>query len=391
MKPNPSNNSNTRAHAPKTATAPAAAMSPGAAPVSIRLAKDDGGFLWLPVMLTALVVLPHVMACTYLPKTAWASFAVAVGLAWRRPAGPVWFRLTPLGAVWLAYISWALISLIWAPQPRLGLERWFELLLPTCAYLLARRIRFWESDRFWTCFYVLAGLVAMIGLLQAFFSNLPLLQNIPGTKSPQTTEGQRNFASMFFLVCVPLFGWRYYVARDMRAALWPLAALLLSLAFIAVAGARGAWMGLAAAMAFLFATGIWRMAMRERNKTLLLSCLAGAGVVIALAFLARHPSRQFLETQAFQKRNIQETTKNLFTDYWRLDMWSKSLAMTHPLTGAGFGNFPVFATVRFRDAPVVDLNWEVHNDYIQAYLDLGVVGAFLHLLFFLMVIRLAWR
>ena len=134
----------------------------GPAPASTR---KWGWLFWVPIALTSLVFVPGgMMQCHYLPKTFWAATWLAIGFMFLRPVSPPSsspsalrvprsaFSLTPLGVTWLAYSVWILLSMIWAVQPRVSFERWLALLLPTLAYLLARRTRFWESDAFWTFF-----------------------------------------------------------------------------------------------------------------------------------------------------------------------------------------------------------------------------------------------
>jgi len=147
--------------------------------------------LWVPVVLTVFVVSPGVMSCTYLPKMLWACVVLGVGLAvsWR-PRSPYEIALTPLGLTWFGYLAWALASLLWAPQPWVGLDRWVALLVPMLGYVVARRSRFWESEAFWVFFCAVVGIEALIGFLQYAFPGCFLASYLPGAKSPKQPKAR---------------------------------------------------------------------------------------------------------------------------------------------------------------------------------------------------------
>jgi tetratricopeptide (TPR) repeat protein len=91
------------------------------------------------------------------------------------------------------------------------------------------------------------------------------------------------------------------------------------------------------------------------------------------------------------KADLVQTARSLLDPRNRLEFWREVPLVTNPLLGAGFGNFPIVATPPDREGKVKTLNWEVHNDYLQAYVDLGVPGAVLFLGVFIILILLAWR
>jgi len=205
--------------------------------------------IWILVLLGAFACLPDMMSGNYLPKTFWAAVTVCIGFALLPSRRPYSLELSLLGAVWLAYLGWALLSLSWAVQPRVGFERWLALLLPTLAYLLARRTRFWESEAFWLALSILAGLVALIGILQYFSPAFPVIHIFPGTAVPRATMGSRNYASMYLMVISPYILIQYLRIRGWRSAI-SLITLILSLLFLLLAKTRGAWVGLSVGLPY---------------------------------------------------------------------------------------------------------------------------------------------
>lgn len=342
--------------------------------------------VWFAVSLTVFACLTGMMSGNYLPKTLWASVTIGLGLILVPPRDPHRFRLTPLGAVWLAYLGWAILSLAWAVQPRVAFERWLALLLPTLGYLLARRTRFWESDRFWTGFSAIFGLVALIGVLQYFFADLPLIHDLPGTAVPRTTMGQRNYAGMYLAVTI-FFVARFYFRAGERRSWLPLAVLLLGSVFLVVARSRGAWLAVCAGVVYCLAAGGWRGLKGRHTRIFRLAVPLAVGLVLAVAV---RPHR-LVEEDLGRKADLERTARKVLDPTDRIEFWRGNLSITDPLLGAGFGNFPIVATPFDPESRVKTLNWEVHNDYFQAYVDLGIPGVLLFALFFLVLLRQAWR
>jgi len=357
-------------------------------PSSARLVHPLKTVIWLLVSLVTFVCLPGMMSANYLPKTLWATVTIAAGLAVIRPRNSSRIILTSLGAIWAGYMAWALISLIWAVQPRVGVERWLALLLPTLAYLLAKRTRFWESELFWTCFCVIIGVVTLIGLLQYFFPSFPFVHGFPGTAVPRATMGQRNYTSMYLVVTIPFVVKQYFRTRGWRQLI-PMSALIFSIFFLVLARTRGAWIGLLIGFLYLLIAGGGSRILENKRKLFLL--ILPSAIVFILALYSGLPVGK---KSGFRgKKNFCQTAKSILDPRQRLNFWQPCWAVTDPILGAGFGNFPIVVTPYsfIKQEGVKALNWEVHNDYLQAYVDLGVPGAVLFCLMVGLMLRLAWR
>lgn len=342
--------------------------------------------VWIPVALCVLAGLPGMMSGNFLPKTFWAALATAAGLALIPPFRPSRLSLSPLGLIWLLYLAWALLSLSWAYQPRVGLDRWLGLFLLTAAYLLARRCRFWRADGFWLIMAGIVGLVAGIGLLQYAFPSSFLNHWFQGTAVPRSTLGERNYASMYLLVTLPFIARSYFRERGGKAAAAGFS-LFLGVVFILLARTRGAWVGALGGAGFLLLAGIIPRLRAYRRKILLL--LLPGLFALAIAVFARSPSGA--ERSFGHKNSFLGTVSHLFDPRQRLEFWGPALGITNPWRGAGVGNFPIRWTIRGEKVVVKSLNYEVHNDYLQAYLDLGIPGAILFLLFTFTLLAQAWR
>lgn len=378
---------------------------------------------WLLVSLMVLVFLPGMMSGHYLPKTLWAAVTVGLGLALVRPRNPGRMEITPLGVIWLAYLAWALLSSLWAPSPRVSLDRWLTLLVPTSAYLLARRSRFWESNAFWFGFGILTGLVALVGISQYFFPHLPFIRSIPGTSIPRATMGHRNYAGMYFMLTLPFLLWCYLRFSRGKKLFFALN-LILVLLFILVTRNRGAWLGILVGMLFIVVACVRRLWLGHKAKQGNILCRRGRGgdyspprdgsisdpdidrsgrkrlfqltgliVAFALAVLVFILFETYGRHRRFapKKGDLLRTAAILLSGQERFDMWNMCWGVASPVYGSGLGNFPILLTPTIKSGEVVALNYEIHNDYLQAYLDLGVPGLMLFSLFFGMLLYIAWK
>ena len=339
--------------------------------------------LWLAVLLGVFVVVPGMMSVTYLPKSLWAAVFVMLGLAVLPPRRGDSHGLTAFGAVWLAYMGWALLSLAWAEQPWVGLDRWVALSLPALAYLMARRTRFWESRAFWVCVCVINAVVAAIGILQFVFPDSPAFFNqFPGTQIPRTTMGQRNYSAMYFALTAPFLAWAFFAFRGWKSVL-AFVAFSLALFFIILSRMRGAWLGCAFGAALAVSAG-WPKLRRARLKSLALFGMAVAGLITASLVKQRYV--QFFDLG--DKTTIGSTLVTLFRDNERLVLWKDAWGTTPLWWGAGFGNYPLVVRP---DCKVKMLDYELHNDYLQALVDLGIPGVALFAGAALLLLWAAWR
>lgn len=352
-----------------------------------------GWVFWLLACFTVFAVYRESISSNYLPKSLWASLSLGLGFLFILPlrSDRPGIELTRLGGLWLAYLAWIVLSFTWSAQPRVGFERLLALLLPTCAYLFARRVRFWESRVFWDICCGIICCVALLGILQYAVpeKHLPglykwLKETFPGTANPRSSLGHRNYASIYLLTVIPYVGWRYFKSRSWRDALLPLATLLLVCLFVLLARTRSAWAGAVVAGVFFLVAGGYRKLLAHRIRLIPF----GVVLLIGLCLLPIvKPSSRDVE----QISNKTENFETIMDPGNRLSLWRVTLGITNPILGCGFGNFPIVLTPYSLDARVKTLNWEVHNDYLQAYLDLGVPGALLFLAATLYAIWLGWR
>lgn len=347
---------------------------------------DKRYLLWAVPMLTTLAFLPFLLSGFYLAKTLWAVLAVGGGLMVRPPKGGYRIAITPLGLCWTAYLLWALLSVVWAPQHKLAMERWLALLLPTVAYFLARRSRFWESGKFWNFFCVLILFMSLVGLLQ--YRDLLFANKLGGETIPRAFFGISNIMAMFFALSIPFLGWRYYKTQGIEGIL-SFAALLVASFILALTRTRSAWIGTICAVVAVMIAGLpsRMVASPRKSRNLLL-----VGVVVFVASFFLKPDEQYIRnTFRLEKGDVFKAWSNITKGDSRLSMWKLAMKVdVNPVLGAGLGNFPILLTPVNQEKSVTLLNWHVHNEYLQAFLDLGVPGVLFFVLTLFLALRYAW-
>jgi hypothetical protein len=335
------------------------------------------------------------MSGNFLPKTFWAAACLGSACLFLRPKPPHRVGLTTLGVLWALLNAWVLLSLFWGRQPRVGFERWISLFfLPTVAYLVALRTRFWESSVFWDAYCAIYIVICSIGCLQfilpieflkPWLGDQDFLGWISSAAPPSALFGNRNYAGLYLCVSFPFIVWRYFRSEGKRMIL-PVAAFALGAAFILFTRTRGAWLALLFGVAFMLVCGVWPRVLSRRRKLLapVIVCVVVFGVAVVLRPSGR-VTRPGYGAMPVYKESLLNSVKTLFTDAKknkRWGIWKFALsARTNPVIGCGTGSLPIVATPHNEDGKVNTLNYEVHCDFLQYYVDLGAVGLLLALAF----------
>ena len=191
-----------------------------------------------------------------------------------------------------------------------------------------------------------AGLVALIGLGQHLrLSPLP----IPAISVPGSTFGNRNVAAEAVAMAIPfgfgLLGFGETTGPALSPSRRRMIALfvVLEIGYLAVARARGAWLGGALGIASFFALRRPRLSRATLGAVAAVALLA----VAAAAIPGRWTAHDSLDVKRFQPGTrlvhdaIDPSSPVART---RLALWRRTLALyrSQPLTGIGAGNFPVF-------------------------------------------------
>ena len=230
-----------------------------------------------------------------------------------------------------------------------------------------------------------AGLVALIGLAQHLHL-LPL--PIPSISVPGSTFGNRNVAAEAVAMAIPFgfgllgFGETTSPAPSRSRRRMMALFLLLEIGYLAVARARGAWLGGALGMAIFFALRRPRLSRATVGAVAAIATLAIAGAAIPGRWTA-HDSRDIKRFEPATRVVRDAVDPSSPVARTRLALWRRTLALyrSRPLAGIGVGNFPVFFPIYAEPNAAEDgvlsptaVPGRAHNDLLERLAETGPFG-----------------
>ena len=230
-----------------------------------------------------------------------------------------------------------------------------------------------------------AGLVALIGLGQHLrLSPLP----IPAISVPGSTFGNRNVAAEAVAMAIPFgFGLLRFgettgpapsLARRRMIALF----LVLEIGYLAVARARGAWLGGALGIAIFFALRRPPLSRATFWALAATALLAVAGAAIPGRWTA-HDARDVKRFESARRVVHDAIDPGSPVARTRLALWRRTWALyrSHPLAGIGAGNFPVLFPLYAEPNATEDgvlsptaVPRRAHNDLLERLAETGPFG-----------------
>jgi O-antigen ligase/tetratricopeptide (TPR) repeat protein len=347
-----------------------------------------------------------------------AVFLVAVWLARDIIRGELTYTKTPYNVVISGLMVFALVSLVWV-QPKVTSIRDFGLVLSFWMlfhmYCLKMRHRGFRRKAF-VCAVAAGCIVAIISLGQLL--HWPILENTPfgsvwkhhdpRLKVSSTIGHNISIATFFMALAFIQLGWVLTV-RNRRLLVAALPLLALSAIVIFVSETRGVYVAFPLALIFLCVlllafrgkesrTG-WKVVRQEAlRRLLLLALLSGLGFSIIGALLMQGKG-----TRINPLGRLKTLRPDVLTPGTRVRLWTISTEMIrdYPLRGVGFQsfkfNYPFYQARYFAEhsdtgmVPTEKHTDRVHNEYLQVWVELGVVGLVLILLLILVHLRFVWR
>jgi len=265
------------------------------------------------------------------------------------------------------------------------------IVVPTGAYLLARQTEFWRFRGSWVGLSVVLLGISGLCLIQLLSDGLvpfgvrgKVLDWYTGHNIPRGSFGNRNYASVFLSLALPLVFYALYSSRC-RSERWlhgiSLACTLLIVLFIRT---RSAWLGLiVSAVCFLFATGGGRFAWKKIYGRIGIAFAVLVFAVWGLSFVS--------DDFGGNKSSVFSTALHLLDGRQRVGRWFDYASEIEPFFGAGYGNFSIRATGLRGSSRIFTLRSDIHNDYLQNLAESGFVGLGLFVVFWVFVLCKAWR
>lgn len=361
-------------------------------PKDVPPGSSQTSLILLSLILVPLAFAPHsaepfLFYKTWLLSLCAAAIAV-LGLASNWLRWSLW-RDWPEGWILLALVFWAAFSACWATNSYFTGRDWPLLAAPAACCIAARAVLVTCGRRRAVCIAgALAGtVVACVALAETGGVSF-------GFREPGRILALFGYQNMVaqFLVCALSFTAGLSISvRTPRVRFLLFVCLGAQSVVLFLTMCRGAWMGTLAAWAVVGVTyvrGTKGTRPTSRRTTVRVAMAFGLLIAVTTAALALWGHSMPTLGSALQVR---------FWGLWargssgRLSIWRSTAALIadRPLTGFGFGNFPVEYPRMCADN--TEFVRYAHNDVLQYAAELGVPGALLLIVLFAMAIRRGCR
>lgn len=354
----------------------------------------------------------------------------------RKENAPLTFALPEI--LWIVYMIWGAIALSWSMNPVLGYERLVYLLsYGIGGYILGKQTQFWKSRLFWDVYAATALIVGIINMCMYFLgvdANVPMrhiqldkpffdmewkyiisFDWIMSAGRPSSTLAYRAYAASYLTTALPFLAW-YMFSRHVQTLgrfIFAASAFAVTLIMLFHIRARSGWISFFVTFGVMAVMFIWQK--RWKEIKFLPHALAAAAITIAICFLP--PSQEFIKndtnpqklsgtSKEFTHTAIGSMGRIISSDHNdRFDFWSMSRRIVfekssrdkyeHPfgipawILGTGIGQFPLYVPMY---TPILhNLGAEIHNDWIQSFVELGPIGFICWNGFMLSLLYYAWR
>lgn len=366
---------------------------------SRALSMLDGVFHWglvLVSLLAPLIFLRGIRDFANLPQSAFIQIGVVLlFLVWLIKGvilGKCFTLKSPLNLPVLAFVLWSLATIIYAHNKVEGFLAWRPWAASALMFFLVSNDRY-EKRR---SIHLLAGLIisgsvcSLLGIAQHLLG----FSWVPQIGPPAATFANRNMAAHFIVLTFPLAAVFVLNSKTRIRALMSGMAACLMIVFLLYTKTRAAWIALGVEILLLFV-----LLLRERirgsdtfswgrNKSL------AVGLTVVVLFVMVNVSPEGFKWRVGDLLRHVAT----ITDYGaepsatqdharksialRRAMWLNTIEMIkdRPWLGLGLGNHKVFYPIYHRKAeidPMFGITLQlskVHNDFLQAFAELGVAG-----------------
>ncbi|MDX9975129.1 MAG: O-antigen ligase family protein [FCB group bacterium] len=305
---------------------------------------------------------------------------------WLRRTGSAGLILRADPITWglLACLGAATLSVFSAINPGLSVVSISKGLGLLCVYFLAANAPADDRDRD-RILWALSGcglVVALYGIAQHFgYDFYPWASHaeLPARRA-YSSVGHPTFAASFQAIILPVTVWLGLTRPSRRARAIAFAVALVQLAHVQFTGARGPALALAMACVVIAALVLFDAGRAKRGAAIVALLLLG--VAILVVGRAWHEKRS-------DPLAIREGGLTLRINTWET---ASRLFVAHPLLGVGAGNYPVASPAAWNELEAYHfmrhnrLNEQVHNEYLQAAAEEGILG--LGALLFLVVFSL---
>lgn len=260
----------------------------------------------------------------------------------------------------IAFVLLGLLSVKTASNVGVAMREFRVIILePALLYALIRAANLSRRDLEWIvhAFILSAVAVSLIGLYQFFFTNWVIIGE--GVRRALAVYGSPNNLALYLDRALPLaLALLLFVTDKRRRSVYALSALVIALALY-LTYSRGAWVGIAAGLAFIALAS-------DRRARIALSGLLIVGVIAVVPFLQTERAQSLFQI-------------GTGTGFFRVSVWESAWSMIrdHPIFGVGLDNFLYEYPKYINPAAWREPNLShPHNIVLDFWARLGIAGVF---------------
>lgn len=292
----------------------------------------------------------------------------------------------------LLFLFLAWLSLFWSLDPKNTLIQLVQL---TSLIIVCYAFMHISSDKL-TLAPIIASIIggtlaASIGIVQYFnFNPFNYYQFI----IPASTFTNTNFASIYLDLIVPVAFVFIFIAKTKIQLLAASVSSGICLSFILISHTRGSWLGLTITVILFLYLLYKNKNIRELLSKDLPIKLPYLLLSIIIAFSLFFVSPPDIEQPRKSSQLIMDSSSKI-----RLNAYinSFSIIKDNPVIGTGYGAFRssfrnyMFSTVPFTTITEDNVLLYLHNDPLQMFVELGLLGGLLYIFIYLLVLRSCWK
>ena len=337
-----------------------------------------------------------------LMKSIWAQITLSIiFVVWcwqqrnnHQPLEMSWPRL-----VFLGFILWISVTIFWAIRVDFYIFKWMLWLTGVFVFYFCLQLRMQHIPLLMSGIALSAIAVSLIVMAQVFFG----YQGIPQTAIPAGTFGNKNAIGHFMVLSLPAN--IYLQLRPcitLKSRLFYSISTVLVLAAIYHTTARGSWLAVGVGITIITTIFIFNRSIRQQligtyrasaRQFKLLILLSLGLFLILISFNAKGQFILFFDLIITELSSIIETANNTSgeTISHRYMIWRACLEMIKnaPLFGYGLGGFFENMLTGYKNNKSLS-TFRAHNDYLEIWIETGIVGLVFYLSCLLSVLYCAF-
>lgn len=235
----------------------------------------------------------------------------------------------------------------------------------------------------------------------------PFVDRFRQSAPPAATFANKNIAASYTVMMLPIALYALVAWRGKVAQVLAMVSLSLGMTFLVYTRSRGSWVAAIAAVIFLL---IWGVAIKENRQALVESLSKFQVALLALALVVTISNGQFKSNVDAKYHSVGKSVHEQFSSIARMGegdigsrfaYWLNSLVAIaeHPFNGTGLNTFQVIYPKYHRaiyDTPRVGYAVEArpqraHNDFIQAFVETGIIGGLAFAFIYLSTLIMGWK